>query len=319
MFFSEFYKDFPEASFFETNCLSSVYRSFRISEMTMDFVITDGPSDPLKDSSSIRRISEILWAGEDIYKATNLVMPSGKFYVRLLDYKGCHGSSNEPELGDILGGKGKVSFSNPDFVIRAYHSDRWYITREIWNNSITSDFGRRAQMRPFFSPISLSPRTARLMINLSATMKGETILDPFCGTGGILIEGGILGRRVIGNDFALSMASGTKLNLKYFGIKDTNVFNHDVLDLDPGEAVQAIVTDLPYGRNSRISSRELRDFYSLAMKKMSDILPAGRRMVVMINSPEMLSIPEQLTTVWSMSFRVHSSLTRHILVFQKTL
>lgn len=317
MFFSEFYKDFPEASYSETNCLSSVSGSFQILEMTSNFVITEGQSDPLKDSSSIRRTSEILWIGEDFHKASDIAIPGGKFYVRLHDYKGCHDSSTEPELGDILGGKGKVSFRNPDFVIRVYHTDRWYITREIWNNSITSDFGRRAQMRPFFSPISLSPRTARLMINLSGTVKGETILDPFCGTGGILIEGGILGRRVIGNDFSLSMSSGTKLNLKYYGIKNANVFNHNALDLDPGETVHAIVTDLPYGRNSRVSSRELRNFYSLAMKKMYDMLIAGRRMVVMINSPEMLSIPEELNTLWSMSFRVHSSLTRHILVFQK--
>jgi tRNA (guanine10-N2)-dimethyltransferase len=172
-------------------------------------------------------------------------------------------------------------------------------------------------MRPFFSPISLSPRTARLMINLSGTVKGSTILDPFCGTGGILIEGGILGRRVIGNDFTLSMASGTRINLKYYGIKNSKVFNVDALVLDPGEVVNAIVSDLPYGRNSKVSSKDMLVFYESSMRRMLCLIERGNRMVIMINSPELIRVPDDLELLKTLSFAVHKSLTRHIMVFRK--
>ena len=59
---------------------------------------------------------------------------------------------------------------------------------------------RKVQNRPFFSPISLHPKVARALVNLSEVEKNETLLDPFCGTGGILLEAGLIGANVIGND-----------------------------------------------------------------------------------------------------------------------
>jgi len=49
---------------------------------------------------------------------------------------------------------------------------------------------RRATTKPAPSPeISMSPRLARTLINISALTPGKTLLDPFCGSGTILAAG----------------------------------------------------------------------------------------------------------------------------------
>ena len=67
---------------------------------------------------------------------------------------------------------------------------------------------RKVQHRPFFSPISLHPKLARVLVNISAIKRDETLLDPFCGTGGILIEAGLIGAKVIGSDIEEKMIEG---------------------------------------------------------------------------------------------------------------
>ncbi len=292
-------------------------QDFSIQTINDNFFTGVGEFSGLTSASSIRRLSSILWSGENINDACYLTLPSGKFYVRVKDYRKCHDSSQETVIGELLNGKGRIDFSSPDFIVRAYHADRWYICIEKWNNTQLSSLERRAPLRPFFSPISLSPRTARLMINISATKAGDLVLDPFCGTGGILIEAALMGRRIMGNDFSLAMTSGTKLNLKYYGIRDFSIFNSDILSFDPGRKVDAVVTDFPYGRNSLVSDRDFKVFYTGALSRISGFLKEKGRLVLMINDPSLLTIPGNLHILKTVSFRVHRSLTRHIMVLEK--
>lgn len=57
----------------------------------------------------------------------------------------------------------------------------------------------------------IPPKLARIMINLSGADKSATILDPFCGTGTILIEAAVAGyEKIIGSDsdpIAINQAS----------------------------------------------------------------------------------------------------------------
>jgi tRNA (guanine10-N2)-dimethyltransferase len=276
-----------------------------------------GSFDVLKNSSSVRRISSVLWFGKHIEGLASVVLPPGKFYVRVRDFGGCHGTSEERVIGDLLRGRGRIDFRSPDFIVRAYHTDIWYICIEKWNNPQQTSVERRAPLRPFFSPISLSPRTARLMVNLSATREGDLILDPFCGTGGILIEAALMGRRIIGNDFSLAMTSGTKLNLKYYGVRNFEVFTSDILSLETGKKVDAVVSDFPYGKNSPVSDRDLKMFYARSLSRISDFLKDRGRLVMMINDPSLLALPECLRILNELSFRVHRSLTRHIIIMEK--
>ncbi len=46
---------------------------------------------------------------------------------------------------------------------------------------------RKVTHRPFSLPISLHPKLARALVNLARVPMGGVLLDPFCGTGGILL------------------------------------------------------------------------------------------------------------------------------------
>src|SRR5437899_7504023 len=50
------------------------------------------------------------------------------------------------------------------------------------------------------SEISLSPRLAQLLLNLSGLSPGQRLLDPFCGPGTIISEGALMSLNCVGID-----------------------------------------------------------------------------------------------------------------------
>jgi len=117
--------------------------------------------------------------------------------------------------------------------------------KKIFENK--EKFGlRKAHLRPFSQPTSLDPKLARAMINISGAK--EKVCDPFCGTGGILIEAGLMGFEVVGYDNVEKMVKGSKRNLKHFGIKE---FDIEVGDATKEKLEGTIVTDLPYSKNTK--------------------------------------------------------------------
>ncbi|MFA6215531.1 MAG: DNA methyltransferase [Patescibacteria group bacterium] len=62
---------------------------------------------------------------------------------------------------------------------------------------------------------SMPPKLAKIMINLAQLPVGETILDPFCGSGTMLQEGLLLGYKMIGSDIAEKAIKDTKKNLEW--------------------------------------------------------------------------------------------------------
>lgn len=101
--------------------------------------------------------------------------------------------------------------------------------------------------RPFFHPGGMSPKLARCMVNLSRIKEGELLLDPFCGTGGMLIEAGLIGAKLVGSDINWKMKNGLALNLDFVGIKDYKTYKIDFKQLKMLEPADVVVTDPPYG------------------------------------------------------------------------
>ena len=117
---------------------------------------------------------------------------------------------------------------------------------------------RRASQRPFFKPVSLEPRLARLAVNLASgpLQKGAT-LDPMTGTGGFAIEAALSGRDVVALDLDTEMIAGAKKNLEWSGSTASVFFQGDATDVkasipnDGHQLFSGIVLDPPYGRNSQ--------------------------------------------------------------------
>jgi tRNA G10 N-methylase Trm11 len=77
--------------------------------------------------------------------------------------------------------------------------------------------------------LSISPRLAKILINLSQVRKEETLLDPFCGVGTILQEALLQNVKVIGVDRDKNAIHNAKVNLKWFKFKEEN---YKVIDGD---------------------------------------------------------------------------------------
>jgi len=77
--------------------------------------------------------------------------------------------------------------------------------------------------------LSISPRLAKILINLSEIKENETLLDPFCGIGTILQEALLQNIKVIGIDNDKTAIESAKLNLKWFNFsdKDYKLINED--------------------------------------------------------------------------------------------
>ncbi|TFF91248.1 methyltransferase domain-containing protein [Candidatus Thorarchaeota archaeon] len=76
----------------------------------------------------------------------------------------------------------------------------------------------RDESRPFISTeISTSPKLCRTLLTLAAAKPGDTVLDPFCGTGTLLMEAALLGMRCVGIDLDANAVQGTISNLKWLG------------------------------------------------------------------------------------------------------
>lgn len=80
----------------------------------------------------------------------------------------------------------------------------------------------------------MPPKLAQMMINLSCLEQGKTIYDPFCGTGGLLMEAFIMGYKIFGSDVSASVIEQAKINLdwcvKKYSIKPyilNNIFIQD--------------------------------------------------------------------------------------------
>lgn len=169
----------------------------------------------------------------------------------------------EREVGDILqSDDSTVDLESPDKVFRAYVLDDRLILGEQVQSIDRSLFRqRRNQDRPFSSPVSLDPVLARVLVNLSEAEFGGYLLDPFCGTGGILIEAGLCGIGVKGLDIQEEMVEGTQKNLEEYGI-----LNHEIRQANISEIERvfsdysAVVSDLPYGKASKKTDEPVEKF-----------------------------------------------------------
>ena len=104
-------------------------------------------------------------------------------------------------------------------------------------------------------PHELDWKLCRAMINLAGLKEGDTVCDPFCGTGTTLLEAESMGIHSIGIDFDKNMLKISEENLDANGF-DSKVINADFEHLMKiQDKYDGLVTDLPYGRASKTSEK----------------------------------------------------------------
>ncbi len=175
----------------------------------------------------------------------------------------------------------------------------------------------RATRRPYFRPVSMDPRIARAMVNLSRSVKGR-LLDPFCGTGGILIEAGKVGMKVYGMDSDAEMVEGTIRNLGHFGIRGT-INQGDAREMEKhfGRGfIDCIVTCPPCGRLSCVIGKNgIQELYNSSIFEMERTVKKGGHVV--IASPTNINIKTNMQLIEIHKEKLNRSMERKIMVFRK--
>jgi len=278
-------------------------------------------TDRIHNLAFTRRASELIGWGDPAVASARSVLDaatierSGSVAVRAEDVRGETGVDTqrvERELGDVLVERGfSVDLEDPDHELRALFSAGTCVLGWLVTESVREYGSRKPTDRPFFQPGSMDPLLARALANIAGARPDATVLDPMCGTGGILIEAGLVGARVLGIDAQQKMVRGTQENLDHFLDGDWDVLCGDARSLpvlDGG--VDAVVFDTPYGRQSKIEGR-LDELVLEALREARRVAP---RCVVVGDRPWAQAAHE---TGWrteaAFDRPVHRSLTRYVL------
>jgi tRNA (guanine10-N2)-dimethyltransferase len=205
----------------------------------------------------------------------------------------------------------KVKLENPETEIHIFIVKKEVIVGKLIKEIHHTFDERKAHLRPELSPVSLHPRLARCLVNLSGITKGK-VFDPFVGTGGILLEAGFMGFESIGYDIDEIMLKRCEANLKYFHTPRFSLVKKDATTIS--KKMDYVITDLPYGRNSRMTKDLYRKFLSVLKKHL------GKTAVVVF--PDFIRykplIKEaKLKIKGEFSYYLHKSLTKKIVVLRQ--
>jgi tRNA (guanine10-N2)-dimethyltransferase len=233
------------------------------------------------------------------------------------------GNVLERKLGEVLLRKVKgarVHLTNPDKTFFGVLTDAKFIFGLKLAEIAPKPFvERRPRKRPFFHPSSMPAKLARCMVNLAQPKAGELVLDPFCGTGAMLIEAGLIGCGVVGFDVQRRMIRGSLKNLVHYGVQPTGMGVADAKNL-PITKVDCIVTDPPYGRSATTMGQETKQIVTDFLSKVNDhIKKRGRICMASPRSVRVGKMGEQMgfKRVETHFVYVHRSLTREITVLER--
>lgn len=248
-----------------------------------------------------KQVQEFDW--QKVYKENFCVRVKGKTVFQ------------EKELASMIWrklAKPKVDLENPKTRIYFIFTKKTVHGGLLLHENVENFMGRRPHLRKGFHPTSLHPKLARALVNLSRIKKGKTLLDPFCGTGGILIEAGLLGCKLKGNDIDEEMIERTKKNLEPYKLK-AKLTQKDAFEIK--DKVDAIVTDLPYGKNS-YHNIKLEKLYANFFKKSHELLKPDKYLVAVF--PKKTRPKKGFKIVQEIGYYIHSSLTRHVILAKKS-
>ena len=226
----------------------------------------------------------------------------------------------ERKIGGLIGEK--INLKNPDIVIRFYIcTDKVVVGFNPLKVDKTFLKKHQPTKRAFFHPATLEPKLARTLVNLTGLVPGQTLLDPFCGAGGILLEAGCVGLNVIGIEKDTDVFEGCKQNLDFYGIKNHQLFLQDATDPIPKHtnSIDAVATDAPFGKSTLLFGEKQLELYKKTLINLKKIC---KRKIVFSTNIDITELAESLGfQVESVEkVYVHKSLTRkiHILKYKTT-
>lgn len=199
--------------------------------------------------------------------------------------------------------KNTASIKYNDLVDSGTHlnifGDELFVTKAIqpFEKLKTHDYGR-----PAADPESgmLPPKLARIMLNLAQVGSDDYLLDPFCGSGTILLEAASMGmKNLLGSDKEEQAITDTEQNLDWIKQQENLSFNYRLVNQSveqisekiDTESIDKIVTE-PFLGEPRTGDEDksflkeqthkLKRLYIDAFYEFADILKEGGEVVFII-------------------------------------
>lgn len=216
----------------------------------------------------------------------------------------------ERMMGSLI--TGKVSVSHPEIVYRAvFTGGQCWVGRLLYEIDRGSYASRNPNSRAYFHPGVMMPLFARAVVNLTRVKPGEYLLDPFCGTGGLLLETELLGVRGVGSDFDSRMLAGSRAN-----VPAATLIRADATRMPYADAsFHAVACDFPYGQSTAVGAETFAALYSGALREIRRVLKKGGRAVVVTHQDiRPFAVTAGFTVEGFFEQYIHKSLTRRILV-----
>ncbi len=221
-----------------------------------------------------------------------------------------------------------VSLEEPDYVFQAESIPEGFVLG--LSRSGYKEFhwrARRPRARTFFLPSAIYPKLARALVNLCRVREGEFFLDPFCGTGSLLIESSLMGMKAIGVEITRWIARGARLNLDGFSLPFESTIRGDSSFSLPFSEIDGMATDIPYGRASSTKGMTTKEILDGFLRSASACMHSSalRKKFCVVMHPSTVNLEEIIENQGN-SFQlqeqhllyVHRNLTRAISVLERT-
>lgn len=207
-------------------------------------------------------------------------------------------TSSEKDLSTVVVGQNKLDSVGLE-IIAARQGEKILLAKtdavQDYKNLSFRDYGRPD--RDSHSGM-LPPKLAQIMINLATVKNKEmaVLLDPFCGSGTVLMEAVMLGFvKIAGSDISAKAVDDSRRNIgwlqKRFEIKNRNIEIRkmsalNLSDFFEKDSISCIVTEPYLGpQRGAIDLKkikiELEELYGKTISEFAKILKSGARVVML--------------------------------------
>ena len=289
-------------------------------------LVLDTDADPLAFANRMalcHSVSEHLCScqPEDVEAASSSIDIPGPVRVHSTRIGTSHEGVNLDQVNRSVGAIFRqsvgVDIHRPTSELRVVYSEGAHLGRLIGLIDRAGYERRKTRNMPFDHPVSIHPKFARCLVNLTEARSGTRVLDPFCGTGAIVTEAALAGNDAIGSDVSERMIEGARSNMASAGAKGM-LHLCDVGSITKlVHRVDGVATDPPYGRSSSTNGEPVSGLLLRAMKSVAQVLDRGSRMAIVVHDSSLIADSGDFELLESHDLWVHRSLTRHFQILRR--